>query len=236
VDEVRLLVVVRCEDDEVDDALEDLETCQHSRSSHKGFTYRPELVGVFLDGLRVQDLSVVLADIQVLVVVLRQRDLLLVEPELQVRHVVLRLDGRVVGTAVLLLLLALLLVLLELLGRLLRPPRKVACADLPAEDAGLCPVSLLYAQRNLLQDELGLFSPGHGTERLDLELAEDVRRRIDVALLLLDVRQYTGDARSLDFDEDLCVSATQLRLTCVGAACLALGDCPQRLDDGQLGV
>jgi hypothetical protein len=40
----------------------------------------------------------------------------------------------------------------------------------------------------LLKDELGLLSPGHGAEGLDLELAEDVGRRVDVALLLLDVR------------------------------------------------
>jgi hypothetical protein len=36
-----------------------------------------------------------------------------------------------------------------------------------------------------------------------LELAEDVSRRIDVALLLLDVGEYPCDAGALDFDENL---------------------------------
>jgi hypothetical protein len=38
-----------------------------------------------------------------------------------------------------------------------------------------------------------------------LELAEDIGRRSDVALLFLDVRKYPCDAGALDFDEDLSV-------------------------------
>jgi hypothetical protein len=61
-----------------------------------------------------------------------------------------------------------------------------------------------------LQDELGLLTTGHGSKRLDLELAEDVGGCLDVALLLLDVGQYAGDAGSLDLDEDLGMSATEV--------------------------
>jgi hypothetical protein len=43
-----------------------------------------------------------------------------------------------------------------------------------------------------------------------LELAEDVGGCLDVALLLLDVGQYAGDAGSLDLDEDLGMSATEV--------------------------
>ena len=188
-------------------------------------TYCSQLRGVLLDRLGVQHLPVVFADIEVLLVVLREGDLLLVEPQLQVRHVVCRLDGRVVNAARLLLLFALFLVLLQLLGCLLRSPRKVLGADLPAQNACLCPVALLYAKRNLLQDELGLLSSGHRAEGLDLELAEDVRRRGDVALFLLDVGKYPRYAGPLDFDEDLPLVSnhTATRIRC---AYLALSDGP----------
>ena len=53
--------------------------------------YRLKLGGVLFNGLGVQDLSIVLAHIQVLVVVLREGDLLLVVCQLQVRRIVLLL-------------------------------------------------------------------------------------------------------------------------------------------------
>jgi hypothetical protein len=58
-----------------------------------------------------------------------------------------------------------------------------------------------------------------------LELAEDVSRRIDVALLLLDVGEYPCDAGALDFDENLYSVSNDL-WTSFRAPCLALGDCP----------
>ena len=166
-------------------------------------TYRFELLGVLLDGFCVQHLSVVLARLEVLVVVLRQKDLLLVVPQLQICDIVLGLDRRVVRAAGLLLLLTLLLVLGQLLGGLLRPALEVLFADLPTQDARLCPLALLYAKCYLLEDEFGLLSSGHGAERLYLELAEDVCSSVDVALLLLDVGQYPGDASALNLDKDL---------------------------------
>jgi hypothetical protein len=166
-------------------------------------TYCFELLGVLLDGFCVQHLSVVLAGLEVLVVVLRQKDLLLVVPQLQICDIILGLDRRVVCAASLLLLLTLLLVLRQLLGGLLRPALEVFLANLPAQDARLCPLALLYAKCYLLEDEFGLLSSGHGAERLYLELAEDVCGGVDVALLLLDVGQYPGNASALNFDKDL---------------------------------
>jgi hypothetical protein len=42
-----------------------------------------------------------------------------------------------------------------------------------------------------------------------LQLAENVRCRLDVALLPFDVRQDPCDSGALDFNEDLCRSAPQ---------------------------
>lgn len=148
---------------------------------------------------------------------LGQQDLLLVVPQLEVGDVVLLDLGHVLAARALLL--ALLELLVQLLGRLLGPPRQVLCADLAAEDAGLVPVGALDAQGNLGEDELGLFAAVHGPKRLDLQLAQDVGGGAQVALLLLDVRQHLGDARALHLDKDL-----------------ALGHGAQRLDDRQLGL
>lgn len=148
---------------------------------------------------------------------LGQQDLLLVVPQLEVGDVVLLDLGHVLAARALLL--ALLELLVQLLGRLLGPPRQVLCADLAAEDAGLVPVGALDAQGDLGEDELGLFAAVHGPKRLDLQLAQDVGGGAQVALLLLDVRQHLGDARALHLDKDL-----------------ALGHGAQRLDDRQLGL
>lgn len=91
-----------------------------------------------------------LASVEVLVVVLCERDLLFVVLELQIRHVIFRLDRRVINTPRLLLLLSLFPVFLELLRRLLRPTLEVLGADFPAQDASLSPTALFYAQRYLL--------------------------------------------------------------------------------------
>lgn len=127
-------------------------TCQENRTA--GFceciAYCFEFVGIFFDRLCIQNLSVILANIKVFVLVLGQCDLLLVVAELEIRHIVLGLYRWVVRTSRLLLLFPLLLLLLQLLGRLLRLPCEIPCADLPAEDTSLCPIALLYAQRYLL--------------------------------------------------------------------------------------
>jgi hypothetical protein len=71
VDKVRLLVVIGCEDDEVNDALENLRLLV-KRNIRTCGTYSSEFLGVLLDCLCVENLSVVLADVEILVVVLGQ--------------------------------------------------------------------------------------------------------------------------------------------------------------------
>lgn len=199
-------------------------------------TYRLELRRILLNGLGVQDLPVVLAHVQVLVIVLGQENLLLVVAQLEVGDIIQRLDGRVVGAPVLLRLLTFLPLLLQLLRGLLRLPREVSCADLPAQDTGRGPVALFYAQRHLLKNEFGLLPTGHRTKGLDLQLAQDIASSLDVALLLLDVGKNAGDARALDFNEDLRAMSVEALQREQRKAHLALGDGSQSLDDGKLGV
>ena len=180
------------------------------KKREKEKTYRPQLLGILLDRLGIQHLSVVLAHVEVLGIVLGQDDLLLVVAQLEVRHVVLLLLGHLLTAG--LLFIALFLLLLQLLGRLLGPPRQVPRADLAAQDAGLRPVAALDAQRHLGQDELGLLAPVHRAKRLDLQLAQDVSGRLEVALLLLDVRQDLGHARPLHLDKDLALGHGAQRL------------------------
>ncbi|CRK22838.1 hypothetical protein BN1708_013510 [Verticillium longisporum] len=78
-------------------------------------------------------------------------------------------------------------------------------ADLPAQNASLGPVSALDAQGDLRKDELCLFSPVHGTKRFHLQFAQNLCRGLEVALFLLDIGQNLGNARALDFDEDLAL-------------------------------
>lgn len=175
-----------------------------------------KLLGVFLDGLGVENLAIVLADVQVLIIMLRKDDLLLVVPQLQVCCVILLLFGDFLASR--LLLLTLLLLLLQLLRGLLRLSRQVSGADLSAQDLCLSPVADLNAECDLCENEFGLLSSVHRSESLNLKLAEDVCRRLEVALLLLDIGQSLGHARALDLDKDL-----------------SLGDRPQCLDNGELG-
>ena len=158
-----------------------------------------------------------LANIKILIVVLSEDNLLFVVLELEVRHVVLFDVGHLLTPR--LLLLAVLVLLLKLLGRLLGLAGQVAGADLAAEDAGLRPVVVLDAEPNLGQDEFDLFAALHRAKRLDLQLTQDVGRRLEVALRLFDVGQNLGHAGALDLDKDL-----------------ALGHGPQRLDQRQLGL
>ena len=74
------------------------------------------MLRVVLDGLGIENLTVVLASIEVLVIVLGQGDLLLVVTQLQVCNVVFGLDRGIIRTTLLLLLFTLLLFLLQLLG------------------------------------------------------------------------------------------------------------------------
>lgn len=48
-----------------------------------------KLHGIFLNSLRVQDLSVMLACVQILVIMLRQGDLLLIVSQLQIGNIIL---------------------------------------------------------------------------------------------------------------------------------------------------
>lgn len=74
------------------------------------------MLRVILNGFGIQNLTVVFAGIEILVIVLGQSDLLLVVTQLQVGDIVFGLDGGIVGTTFLLLLFALLSLLLQLLG------------------------------------------------------------------------------------------------------------------------
>ena len=180
-------------------------------------TYRAKLGRILLDRLCIQNLSVVLANIKVLVLMLGKDDLLLVVSQLQVGCVIWLLLGHLLAAG--LLLLTFLLLLLELLGRLLRLSGEVSCADLAAQDAGLSPIFALNAESDLSEDELGLFSSVHRPKGLNLELAKDLGGGLEIALLLLDVGEDLGDAGTLDFDKDL-----------------ALCHCSQGLDNGKLGL
>lgn len=113
---------------------------------------------------------IVLANINVFIILLRQLYLLVVELELQVRH----------------------LNVVEVLGR-----------DLPRENRGLCEVTTLDTQLDLLQDEIRLFPPVHRPKGLDLKLTKDVGCTCEVTSGLAHVREDTGYTGALDFDKDL---------------------------------
>ena len=165
------------------------------------------MLGVVLDRLRIQDFSVVLANIEVLVVVIGEGDLLIVVTELEVGNIVVHLHRSLIRSTGLLALLRLLLQLLDFLGALLRLAVEVPLVDLTDQNGSLCPVSTLDTQANLLQDELRLFPPCHRSKGLHLQLAQDISCGIKVALRLLDVRKDPGHAGSLDFNEDLVLLA-----------------------------
>jgi hypothetical protein len=124
----------------------------------------------------------VLADIEVLVIVVGQSDLLVIVTQLKIGHIVIHLHRSLIRPTGLLSLLRLLLELLNLFGTLLWFPGKVPLVNLADEDRGLCPVSTLNTQPNLLQDEFGLFPSGHRSKCLHLQLAQNVGRGIEVAL------------------------------------------------------
>lgn len=114
----------------------------------------------------------------------------------------------------------LLLEISEFQMRRIRGALQVLGADLPGENAGLCPVLGLDAEAHLVQDKFCLLFAIHGTKSLDLQLAQDLTGRLDVAIMvLLQIRKYLGDAGTLDLDKDL-----------------TLGHCPQGLDDLNLPV
>jgi hypothetical protein len=116
---------------------------------------------VVFDSLCVQNLPVVLANFEVVVIMVGQGDLLFEVTELEICHIVIHLHRRLIGPTRLLLLLSLLLELLNFLGGLLGLAVEVALVDLAAENLGLGPVSTLNAQRDLLQDEFCLFPSRH---------------------------------------------------------------------------
>ena len=107
-----------------------------------------------------------LANIEVLVIVLGQDDLLLVVLEFQVGDIIFLLIWYLLASC--LLLLPLFSLLLELLFSLLGLAREIPRADLSAQDTGLGPIASLDAETDLCQDKLDLFPPLHGAERLNL--------------------------------------------------------------------
>ena len=68
-----------------------------------------ELQGIFLNSLRVQDLSVMLACVQILVIMLRQGDLLLIVSQLQICNIIIDRLRNILSLCSLLLTLLLLL-------------------------------------------------------------------------------------------------------------------------------
>lgn len=112
-----------------------------------GKSYGTELLRVVLDRLGVQNLPVVLANLQVLVVVVGKDNLLLIVTQLQIRYILVNLCWRLIRLASLFLFLSLLLFLLELLGRLLGFAGKIfLVVDLATQDSSLCPISSLNAK------------------------------------------------------------------------------------------
>lgn len=68
----------------------------------------------------------------------------------------------------------------------------------------MSPVLGLYAEADLVKDELGLLFAVHGAKCLHLQLTENVAGRFDVAIvILLQVGQDLGDAGALDLNKDL---------------------------------
>ena len=173
-------------------------------------TYRVKLSRVFLNSLGVKNLAVVLANLEVLVVMLSEHDLLLIVSQLQVCCVILLLLRYFFTSS--LLLFALLLLLLELLRSLLRLAGQVSRADLTSKNTSLCPVSALNAERYLCEDEFRLFSAVHGTKGLDLQLAKNFGSSLQIALLFLDVREDLGNSRTLYFNKDLALCYCSQRL------------------------
>lgn len=80
---------------------------------------------------------------------------------------------------------------------------EVLCRDLPRENRGLCEVTTLNTQLDLLQDEIRLFPSVHRPKGLDLEFTKDISCTGEVASGLTNVREDTGYAGALDFDKDL---------------------------------
>lgn len=114
----------------------------------------------------------------------------------------------------------LLLIVPEFQGRCVGGALQILCADLPAEDASLTPILCLDTEGDLIKDELCLFLPVHGAESLNLQLAENITGRLDIAIVvLLEVRENLGDTGTLNLDENL-----------------ALGDRSQGLDNLDLPV
>lgn len=71
-------------------------------------SYRTQLLWILLDRFRVQNVSIVLANFQVVVVMVGQLNLLVVISQLQIRHIFILLWRRLVGSTGLLPLLELL--------------------------------------------------------------------------------------------------------------------------------
>lgn len=178
-EEIALLVVVGREDDKVDDVAKD----------------GGPLCLVLLDTRCVVDLSVVLADLEVLGRVEAPEDHEAVETEFEVLDRLLAVSflstlpsGRKTGAK------------RAHLVLLLREPLAV---DPLRDDGQLVPVGLDLEQTHLLEDKVDLLAPFHRAKGLDLQLLEEVGRGGDVARGLLDRRQHPRHTRSWYLEVDL---------------------------------
>lgn len=80
---------------------------------------------------------------------------------------------------------------------------EILCRYLSPKDRRLCEISTFDTKLDLFEDKLGLFPPIHGSEGLNLELAQDIGGASKIASFLPDVRKDTGYTGSFDFDKDL---------------------------------
>jgi hypothetical protein len=80
---------------------------------------------------------------------------------------------------------------------------EILCRYLSPKDGRLCEISTFDTKLDLFEDKLGLFPPIHGSEGLNLELAQNIGGASKVASFLPDGRKNTGYTGSLNFDKDL---------------------------------
>mmetsp|Transcript_28766 Transcript_28766/g.68653 ORF Transcript_28766/g.68653 Transcript_28766/m.68653 type:complete len:214 (-) Transcript_28766:414-1055(-) len=185
------------------------------------------LVGVVLDGLRLEDGLVTAADLEVVlrVSVVPDHELVVAELErLQVRGSLGRgldrgaFDADLAGVV--------------LLGGVPEGPRR----DLLGENQRPHVVLAVEAQSDLVQDECNLLHLGHRAKRLHRHLLHDLCGFADLAGILLHPRQLPSESRPLDLDKDLPLShgLQGLDELCLGLCVRGVLQVPHGLTDKRL--